>query len=408
MLITCPECGLQASDKAMICPHCGFPLKESAARRTYRKSNKRKKLPNGFGRITPIRDKNLRKPFRAMVTVGKDEFNQPIGKILDYYETYEDAYAGLAEYNRNPYDLSTDITCKELHKRWSEKYYKTIGDNRIKNLELAWKYSTKLHNARAKEIRARHIKFVMEEGEYNGKKPSPNIAYTIKTLWNLMLDFALEYEIVKQNYARSFSLPKEISKAVNTPDQGHIIFTPDEMKILWEHLDMPYVDVMLIQCYSGWRPQELGLIILSNVDIHNWTFTGGIKTDAGRERTVPIHVKIRPLVKRWYDLAMAQNKKYLFFVNEENYPADTQLTYRKYQYRFKKVIAELGLNPQHSSHDPRKQFGSMAKESGVDPYAVKLVMGHSFNDDITEKAYTEVSLKWLTNEVAKIKEPGTT
>lgn len=27
MLITCPECNLQASDKAISCPHCGYPLR---------------------------------------------------------------------------------------------------------------------------------------------------------------------------------------------------------------------------------------------------------------------------------------------------------------------------------------------------------------------------------------------
>ncbi|MEQ2827819.1 MAG: zinc-ribbon domain-containing protein [Anaerobutyricum hallii] len=25
-LIKCPECELQVSDKALSCPHCGFPL----------------------------------------------------------------------------------------------------------------------------------------------------------------------------------------------------------------------------------------------------------------------------------------------------------------------------------------------------------------------------------------------
>ena len=27
MLIKCPECELQVSDKAINCPHCGYPLK---------------------------------------------------------------------------------------------------------------------------------------------------------------------------------------------------------------------------------------------------------------------------------------------------------------------------------------------------------------------------------------------
>ena len=26
MLLKCPECELQVSDKAMVCPHCGYPM----------------------------------------------------------------------------------------------------------------------------------------------------------------------------------------------------------------------------------------------------------------------------------------------------------------------------------------------------------------------------------------------
>lgn len=59
---------------------------------------------------------------------------------------------------------------------------------------------------------------------------------------------------------------------------------------------MPIIDVILIQCYSGWRPQELCLIKLKNADLENWTFMGGMKTKDGLNRTVPIHSRIRPLV----------------------------------------------------------------------------------------------------------------
>lgn len=84
------------------------------------------------------------------------------------------------------------------------------------------------------------------------------------------------------------------------------------MNILWKNVDeIPYVDVILIQCYSGWRPQELGLIELDRVDLNNWVFTGGMKTDAGMNRLVPIHSKIRPLIKKRYDEAININSKYL-------------------------------------------------------------------------------------------------
>ena len=53
------------------------------------------RLPNGFGRITKIRNQKLRKPYRVMVTVGKDHNGRPIGRILKpegYFKTYNEAY----------------------------------------------------------------------------------------------------------------------------------------------------------------------------------------------------------------------------------------------------------------------------------------------------------------------------
>ena len=103
MLIKCPECELQVSDKALICPHCGYPMQPNAKSKPHRKSNKRRRLPNGFGQISEIKGRNLRKPFRAMVTVGKTDTGKPICKPLkpdSYFPTYNDAYAALVEYNK--------------------------------------------------------------------------------------------------------------------------------------------------------------------------------------------------------------------------------------------------------------------------------------------------------------------
>ena len=48
MLIKCPECELQVSDKAMNCPHCGYPLKDNTLSKVVKKTAKKhRKLPNG-------------------------------------------------------------------------------------------------------------------------------------------------------------------------------------------------------------------------------------------------------------------------------------------------------------------------------------------------------------------------
>ena len=67
MLLSCPECELQVSDKAYNCPHCGYPMQKEAVRSTKPRSGK-KRLPNGFGQISEIKGKNLRNRYRAMVT----------------------------------------------------------------------------------------------------------------------------------------------------------------------------------------------------------------------------------------------------------------------------------------------------------------------------------------------------
>jgi integrase len=164
-----------------------------------------------------------------------------------------------------------------------------------------------------------------------------------------------------------------------------------------------YVDVILIQAYSGWRPQELGLIELENVDLNEWTFKGGMKTEAGMNRIVPIHTKIRHLVEQKYNEAVELGSKYLINCTDtKTHRSSLNFTYDKYQKRFVKLIKELGLNEEHRPHDPRIHFLTMAKKSEVDEYAIKYMVGHAITD-ITERVYTQREIDWLKEEMKKIK-----
>lgn len=413
MIIKCPECELQVSDKAVSCPHCGYPLQPNSAPRKTIKSNKRKRLPNGFGQISENKSYKLRKPFRALVTVGKKSNGRPIVKPLkpeSYFATYNEAYAALVEYNKNPYDLEPDITVAQLYDRWTEEYFKSLkSDSSKRTITSAWAYCSSIYDMRAKDVRARHIKGCMENGTYIDRKgkerhPTAGNKARIKSMFNLMLDYALEYEMVEKNYARTFNVSDDIVKEKEKARRGHIPFTDEEMKLLWDNVDKGvYIDVLLIQCYSGWRPQELGLIKVKNVDMNNWTFMGGMKTDAGINRVVPIHTKIRELVKRRYDEAISLGSEYLINCTDtKTHRSNLKFTYDKYQQRFKKIRDELNLNPDHRAHDGRMQFITMAKKYGVDEYAIKYMVGHAITD-ITEKVYTQREFKWLKREIEKIK-----
>ena len=416
MLLKCPECELQISDKATFCPHCGYPIQpDIKPRKPRNKNNKRKRLPNGFGQISQIKNRNLRNPYRAMVTVGKTSTGRPICKPLkpeSYFPTYNDAYAALVEYNKNPYDLKPDITVKELYEKWTAEYFKNATDNYIRTVNSAWAYCSSIYDMRAKDIRSRHIKGCMEEGfriETRGKKKGEKIYATpgtksrIKSLFNNMLDYALEYEIVPMNYARTFELSGDVIVEIEKNKKKHFPFDNKEMDLLWKNVDdVKFTDWIIIQCYMGWRPQELATLRLDEVNLEKWYMQAGMKTEAGKQRIVPIHSKIKELVKRNYDFALSINSDYLFNDKGQTHSGSWSVTYDKYASRFEKVVKRLNLNPEHRPHDPRTTFVTMGKKAGMDEYALKEMVGHSIQD-ITESTYTVRDLEWLREDIEKIK-----
>lgn len=374
------------------------------------------KLPNGYGSVTKLSG-NRRKPYLARVTLGWT-IDEQSGKsiqnrvLIGTFKTKKEALQALAEYGANPYDIqNTNLTLAELYQKWTESYFQTLeSDSSARTITAAWRYCHAIHGMRVKDLRARHIKGIMEDayiipshGKDAGKKvpASPGTKARIKSIFNLMLDYALEYELVDKNYARTFDLSNDIIKEKEEATRGHIIFTDDEMQILWENVDtLRFVDWILIQCYMGWRPQELAKLKIKDVHIDEQYIVGGMKTSAGKDRPVPIHSRIKALVQRNYDKAIELGSQYLF-----NDPTTVKggmlITYDKYAGRFAKIMAALNFRDDHRPHDPRKTFTTMAKKAGVDEYVIKRLIGHRITD-ITEGTYTERDIEWLRTELEKM------
>lgn len=413
MLDTCPECSLPVSSKALTCPHCGYPLR--AKKKETGSSRKHQRLPNGFGSITEVKRKYLREKYRVRVCVGKNSVGKPVLvplKPKTYFRTYNEAYEALVEYHKNPYDLSPSLTVLEVYQEWTKKYFENIKQSSCRSIESAWSYCSSIYDMRIADVRARHIKGCMDEGyvlipngSQKGQKryASAGTKERIKSLFNLMLDYALEYELVQKNYARTFDVSSNILIEKEKMKNSHIAFTEEELNILWKNLSMPYVDIILVQCYMGWRPQELCLLKVENVDLKGGFITGGMKTIYGSDRIVPIHTSIQPIIQKYVTEAKNIGNGFLFQATDATtHKSNSKLTYDKYKYRFHHVIEVLKLNPEHKPHDPRKTFITLAKKYHVDDFAIKRIVGHSYRDDVTEFVYTERSLEWLHQEIEKI------
>ena len=152
--------------------------------------------------------------------------------------------------------------------------------------------------------------------------------------------------------------------------------------------------MILFSMYTGFRPSEVLLIETVNVDLVRWRIKGGIKTDAGIDRSVPVHPLIRQLVQDHYN----PDSKYLF-------PNETGgfMTYDQYRGRFKKVMRYLGIS--HTPHEPRHTFISCAKHFKVNENLLKAIVGHKIRD-ITEAVYTHRAYSDYEEAVAMISYDG--
>lgn len=360
---------------------------------------RRMRLPNGFGRITELHA-NLRNPYRVMVTVGFDKNGRPIGKLLKpqaYFATYNEAYTALIKYHENPADMAVTMTAEELYERWSAAHFPEVSYNTRRQYRLGWKYCEKLKGLGVREIRGRHIKACCE----NEAVPT-NLKPLIKTLWTMLFRYALENEWVDRNYAKEVSLSKTVHKQIAENRTAHVSFSDEELIALWDNLyKVPGVDMVLIQCYMGWRPAELVSIEMDKIDLEQKIIVGGVKTDAGINRTVPIHSLIYPLVENRYKQAMESGSKFLFTSTKRG----AQMSYDKYHSIFKEVINGCMLRRGHRPHDPRKTFVTNAKKYNVDEYAIKRIVGHNIAD-ITEKVYCDRDITWLCSEIEKIRKPS--
>lgn len=144
-----------------------------------------------------------------------------------------------------------------------------------------------------------------------------------------------------------------------------------------------FADMILIAIYSGWRPQELSILKVKDIDLEEDIMTGGMKTEAGTDRVVPIHPLVRDLIVARVADAKELGSEYLF--NDPDGQQGTYMTYDKYRVRFNKVMKRLEMI--HHPHETRHTFITKAKKYRMDDNLLKLIVGHAIVD-ITERVYT--------------------
>ena len=261
------------------------------------------RLPNSYGSIEKLGGKR-RKPYMVRKTIGWDKEGRQIRKIIGYYETRQQALQSLAIFNENPYNIDVkNITIEQLFEKWKNEKYDKISIKTQRVYNMCWNYCKDIANLTVVEIRLTHLQAIVDS---MGNKWSAKKAF--KNLFNQLFDFAIKNDINVKKYSSYIDIGKKTTKLIRTP------FEEDEINLLWSNIDrMDFVDTILILIYTGMRVGELLDIKLENVHLDKKYMIGGSKTEAGKDRVIPLHDRILPLVEKWYNASKSHNCEYLIF-----------------------------------------------------------------------------------------------
>lgn len=335
-----------------------------------------KRLPNGFGSITKLSG-TRRKPYAARLSASRTATGQNTPRAIGYFETWQQAYEALAEYNKSPYDIDArNVTFAEVYDLLIDRKQKSphsISKSSLQGYQAAYKHSSALYSNKFIEIKAMQLQLVMDNLASNTGKATMEL---IKNLWLQMWSYAEECEIVSKNIAKFVKINKD------GEDEHSVPLTRTEINALWKNADNAACALVLVLCYTGFR---ISAYTHMRIDLSQNVLQGGVKTKTGKDRIVPIHSRILPLVE------MLLNKHLLF-----GEPA------HKNREIFKSGLQLAGVElKNHTPHDARATFATELASAGVPDLHIKRLMGHA-SGDITKDVYTTVYIEELRKSIEKL------
>lgn len=227
---------------------------------------------------------------------------------------------------------------------------------------------------------------ILDEDENEGRSQSliNNDAILIKALY----DYSMERDIVGKDYAKYLDIPSVDAKKAKGAFTDIQLAKLEQMAASGD----TWADTVLMMCYTGFRISEfLDLTPFSYHKEEGGYLQGGIKSEAGRDRIVPVHPKIAPYLR-----ARLADKGDRIIVGPKG--RVTATWYREHVFA---PIAEAIGAPDATPHWCRHTFATRLHAAGVDELTRKWLMGHSTKSDVTA-GYTHETISVLSKAVRKL------
>lgn len=351
-------------------------------------SKRKRMFPNGYGGISKLSGKR-RRPYMAYITTGWDLNGKQIKKPIGYGRTSTEASQILIKYNEDKYNIDySKLTYEDICYKILDKFKnEALCDESKKKTYELYKASINNHcflikNINVLKIRKRDIQRqidVTEEG-YSTKKYIKSLAAKVYLYLTDDLDLP-----IKKDFSKNLDIGEKPTSVL------HKDFNEEELAILWQNSDNYYIKLALIMCYTGLRPSELIKIKIKDINLEERYMIGGLKTKAGKNRLIPICKRILPIIEEIY----SQDNNYLVTGVK-----DTNITYKTLRINLSNFFNELDLN--HLPHDCRHTFATRMDRLRCNKLTLKLILGHSTKNDVTDDVYIHKNINDYLQEVDKL------
>lgn len=369
-----------------------------------------KRRPNNSGTVVKLSGKR-RKPYCAKIT--SEDYDLVTGKkkqvTIGTFETELEALNALSLYHltvnkqindKEAKELSPDIFNKVKERHDSKvPSFKEIFDILDKEEFSLLSYSSRSgYNSwikHFKQIYDRKITTItLQDLQYvfDNDKCGKGTKVHMKVLCTKIFKYAVVHKYIN----RDDDYTEFINCGKDEESKKHYAFSYDEIKRLRE-ANTDIAKIILIYIFSGLRASEL--LNINKKDIHidvtcnddgierkvSYFYTG-LKTEAGKNRIVPIHDSIKPYV---IELLLKKRKRLI----DNTYSVFKDAFFNPYIQK---------LNMKHTLHDTRVTFTTLCQLNNVDVFSRKRILGHKMKD-ITFDVYTDTIINKLFVEINKIK-----
>lgn len=402
------RCNFPLEDNFKYCPICGKPQE--------RKKEVQRRRAKGTGSIYFRKDKKS-KQWCASINVGRKS------EYLGCFDTRAEAELALQNYKPNK---QSSVTLEFIYLKWIDsKPYQKLSDSSKSGYTAAWTklrdlyyrpfdslktsdfqaiidYYENPHHEEGKDGAYKYIdangKVTMKPG--GRKKMCEGLGYSalhnIKCLVSKLCQFAMKDDIIDKNYGQLLDLP--------TPEETAATrFTDTQLEIIRQNIDkVPFCDYIYALCYLNFRISEFLELTADSYHVSKSEDTditipyliGGKKTEAGKDRMIPIHPNVQEIVK-----AQVAKDGMTIFCRADGSPMDKD---HFNKYCFKPAMEQLGFKDMgFTPHSCRRTFSTRMSAAGARDEDIAALMGHA-DYDVDKKHYINQELKTLYAAVKKM------